>query len=355
MPYNTIQDPAMARGFSILADAFAPNAEREINADLARHRRDGMVAQRQLDEQKLSQARDLQANQVMLQSILAGDPDMADPAVRADLMSTLAGVDGGLQYGPKFATGAATFMQPQFADEADLSNILLGTGVVGSYAQTPAGTKAGFAADLERQAAADAGAFARTEATNSNAVTREQMTIDAANARHADSLANALTQEQLRQDGSMARAIYQAENPTATGGKTPLDVSPADSEKLWEQIDARLVAEYPDATVIDPEVRAAIMPRVAQLYQQTRNAEAAIQQALGEIGLEQYGQDDSWWPTGDTQHLRVRKAAAAPAAAEKPGAGVAPSAAPGAFQEGQTATGPNGEKIVFRGGQWVPL
>lgn len=31
------------------------------------------------------------------------------------------------------------------------------------------------------------------------------------------------------------------------------------------------------------------------------------------------------------------------------------SAAPAQYQEGQTATGPNGQKIVFKGGQWVPL
>jgi len=27
----------------------------------------------------------------------------------------------------------------------------------------------------------------------------------------------------------------------------------------------------------------------------------------------------------------------------------------GRFREGQTATGPNGEKIVFRNGRWQPL
>ena len=38
------------------------------------------------------------------------------------------------------------------------------------------------------------------------------------------------------------------------------------------------------------------------------------------------------------------------------GAPTAPSApAPAGFNEGQTATGPNGQRIVFRGGQWVPV
>lgn len=32
-----------------------------------------------------------------------------------------------------------------------------------------------------------------------------------------------------------------------------------------------------------------------------------------------------------------------------------PTPPPGAFREGQTATGPNGEKIVYRGGKWVPV
>jgi GH24 family phage-related lysozyme (muramidase) len=33
----------------------------------------------------------------------------------------------------------------------------------------------------------------------------------------------------------------------------------------------------------------------------------------------------------------------------------APAPAPAGFSEGQTATGPNGQRIMFRGGQWVPM
>lgn len=46
-----------------------------------------------------------------------------------------------------------------------------------------------------------------------------------------------------------------------------------------------------------------------------------------------------------------------PNAPAAPGATPAapPAAAPGGFQDGQTATGPNGAKIVFKGGQWQPV
>jgi hypothetical protein len=45
-------------------------------------------------------------------------------------------------------------------------------------------------------------------------------------------------------------------------------------------------------------------------------------------------------------------AAAAPSA---PAPAAPPAPAPAGFIEGQTATGPNGQRIVFRGGQWVPV
>lgn len=50
-------------------------------------------------------------------------------------------------------------------------------------------------------------------------------------------------------------------------------------------------------------------------------------------------------------------AGASPQGATPPGAtpgAAAPAGAPAGFREGQTATGPGGQKIVFKGGQWVP-
>jgi GH24 family phage-related lysozyme (muramidase) len=54
-------------------------------------------------------------------------------------------------------------------------------------------------------------------------------------------------------------------------------------------------------------------------------------------------------------------AAAAPAPAAAPRDGVpsqrrgAAAPAQGQYREGQTATGPNGQRVIFRGGQWVPV
>lgn len=345
MAYTTIRDPGIAKGFSVLADVFGRQpAERAIQADLNRVRRDQILAETGVTNQKLAQMREQQANQVLLSSILAGNPDLSDPAARADMMSAIAGTENGMELGPKFATGATTFMQPGAFNENDLSAVLLGTGVVNSFDQTPTG-----------QGRALNAAQGMKASELSNALTLNNQDNQ-----------TALSVARQNNDGEMARLIWRTQNPaplgtSRTGGK-PLDVSPDDTNELWSMVEERLQAQFPETEVIDPQVQNAVMPRVSQLYQQTRNAELAIQQALGEIGLETQSQDDSWWPTGNTNHLKLKGPAGGNSPADKPGAaGKAPPAAPGAnagqqkIIEGQTATNPQtGEKIIFKAGKWVP-
>jgi hypothetical protein len=54
MPYKSINEPGIAKGFGLLADAFVkrdPNAI--INADLAAKRRDGMITDNKIKEEEL--------------------------------------------------------------------------------------------------------------------------------------------------------------------------------------------------------------------------------------------------------------------------------------------------------------
>jgi hypothetical protein len=389
MPYNTIRDPGMARGFSILSDILSPDPQRLIQADLAARQRDKLMVDTDLQRTALDRARAEAKAQADLTALLAGNPDLADPANRARLMSILSGVDNGLQYGPKFATGAATYINPNaFGNPNDLSTAMLGTGTVNSWADTPTGfqtnqdnlmerQRMANETDIRRQGMSDDAAWRRNEASLANALTREQMSNDAgirrqgmsdetdlrrqgladdaANRRNEASLANALTREQVSNDAAMARTIYQTENP-GPGNRAPLDVSPQDSIQAWKLIEQRLAEQFPDA-VVDPSVKGAIMPLVMAEYQRTRNIELSIQTVLGQIGqgqvLEQYQQDDSWLPTGDTTHVRAKTSPSAPPAGAD---GSAPAGAPTAGAGPvPTATGPNGEKIKFVNGQWVPV
>jgi len=252
--------------------------------------------------------------------------------VRADLMSAIAGAPGGFQHGPGFATGSSTFINPNFVNESDFSRVLLGTGVVGAHSGTPAGHRAALDAQAAQAAAK----------------------LEADNAHNASSLANALTRTQMEQDGAMARTIYQGQNPNASN-RAPLDVSPQDANGLMKRTAEVLLSMYPDAEP-DPEVLSTIMPRVSQLYQVSRNAEMAIQQALAEIPLEEYTYD-TWKPFDQEQRMRLPKNAppvAPSGAADKPGAANGSPAAPGQLaQEGKIYVNPKtGQQVILRGGKW---
>lgn len=339
MAYTTIRDPGIAKGFSVLANVLGrPSANSAIEADLNRTKRDAIVAQTEIDRQKLAAMREQQANQVLLSSILAGNPDLTDPAARADMMSAIAGTENGMQYGPKFATGATTFINPNTYNEQDFSNVLLGTGVVNSYGDTPTGQGRALEQDTSKYQSGLANALTMNNQDNQTAISNNRMD----------------------NDGAMARLIWETQHPNGSTSRTgtALDVSPDDTSNLWDIAQERILAQFPDTEAIDPEVQAALMPRISQVYQQTRNAEIAIQQVLSEIGLEGYAKDESWLPTGDTQRLKLKAPAGGLPSADNPGAAAAPTAASGTppkIVEGQSATNPKtGQKIVFKNGQWVP-
>lgn len=315
MPYNTIRDPGISRGFSILADAFTPNAGALVQADLAAKRRDQLLVETEGQTLENTQRQNQISSTRQLQEILAGNPNMSDPAVRGKVMSNLAAMEGGLQYGPGFAAGSATFVNPNFVNESDLSKILLGTGVTSTFAATPDGQ----ARDLQ------------------NALELQQMKNDAA-----------FDQQLLNNAGAMDRTRYQTDNGGGTGDRAPATVSPETSDDLYDMLAGRLVGpggKYEDAT-IDPELSQAMRFELAQRYAQTKNVEAAIADVLSGLPMEF---EDNWW----TDRVKLGKAqtGAAPAAAE----GQAPAANGKGqkFPDGARTT-VNGREFVRQGGQWVP-
>lgn len=327
--YTTIRDPGMRQGFSILADVFgAPNAQNMIQADLARHKRDDLAAQTALRQQELQMQREAHANQVLLQSILAGNPDFADPATRADFMSAIAGAPGGMQHGPRFATGSATFIDPQFADDSDFSRILTGTGVAG-YGQTPDGVAAGHERALQQQQMQNAGAMDRQLVQGETQLLRQQM----------------------QNETALEREAMRAERG---GGGTPMKVSPQDAQRAWETIEEQLLTAH-GAREVDPAARSAIMSRFAEEYQRTRNFELAAQSALEGLPLER---ENNGWFGGRGGGRVVLGQGQAPAGgmlpADNPAAGGAPAPAAGQdIPDGTRGRTKDGRTVERRNGQWV--
>lgn len=313
MPYNTIRDPGISRGFSILADAFTPNAGALVQADLAAKRRDQLLAQTEGQTLENTQRQNAISSTRQLQEILAGNPNMSDPALRGKIMSNLAAMEGGLQYGPSFAAGSATFVNPNFVNETDLSKILLGTGVTSTFAGTPDGQSR----DLQ------------------NALELQQMRNDAA-----------FDQQILQNAGAMDRTRYETDNGTG-GQRAPATVSPETSDKLFEDLQARLTGDqgqYPD-TVLEPELANAMRLELAQRYAQTKNAEQAIADVLAGVPVEKYTYD-TWAPFDEEDRLRLAK----------PNAPATSSAPPAPAASGPTATDPKtGKKVMWDGKSWVPV
>lgn len=322
MPYNTIRDPGISRGFSILADAFTPNANALVQADLAAKRRDQLLVETEGQTLENTQRQNQITSTRQLQEILAGNPNMSDPALRGKVMSNLAAMEGGLQYGPGFAAGSATFVNPNFVNESDLSKILLGTGVTSTFAATPDGQ----ARDLQ------------------NALELQQMKNDAA-----------FDQQLLNNAGAMDRTRYQTDNGGGTGDRAPATVSPETSDELFEQARARLFQGQNDPSM-DPELESAMRLRLADTYARTKNVEAAIADVLSGVPVKK---EDNWqwldpssWAFPEwsgSQRYSLDKDAAA-----------TEGQAPAANSKGQkfpdgARTTVNGQEFVRQGGQWVPI
>lgn len=298
-----IKDPNIASGFAALANILAPNASGMIEADLSRVKRDGMLADtrrtgadqarieavtRGTDATTATTTRENQAA-ADLAAILA-DPafDPATPEGRRRISAAAVQARDGLAKGAAGVTGYSSYIDPNFAGDADaFSSILMGTGIVPNFANTPRG----FEDDQSRL---------RADATAKNAVTLQtneddNITSQANNAAtNATSVANNANTAQTSeanaaaaQVAAMERLEYSTLTPKAPGAgvtPTPLTLNVEDGAKLNEAVGLQLESLF-DGAAIEPGAVAQIQTRAAQLYQTTRNAQAAITQAIGEANL----------------------------------------------------------------------
>lgn len=361
-----IRDPNIAAGFQALAAALFPDSQGLIEADLARHKRDNIIADTNrtnvdatrlaADRARLQAEADRTRNYIAAdQSIAAilADPafDPASPAWRAKLAAAAAGAEGGLSGAMPGLTGAATFVNPGFAGSADaFANILMGTGVVDDYAKTQPGVVADIAAENKRNDATIAGTLAANTADNARALEVAKMQAQSQLDQNTADNARALEIAKMQAEAAMDRLKYSTTTPAAPGaigaptGSLPT-VDLKDTTDFAGAIAGRLAEKYPEAD-LSPEMLGQLTSDAIKLFQMNRNADAAVAEVLSGVTENVH---DTWWPLDRTVTI-VRKPAAASAEA-------APAAAPRAAAP-ITATDAKGRKVMLVdpvNNVWVPL
>ena len=316
MPYNTIQNPGVGKAFSILADAFAPKPESIIAADLNAKRRDLILAQTQGQNLENQQEQGYMDASTRVQDMLRANPNLSDQAERAKLIAEIAGVRDGYKLAPAFAAGASTYVNPNFVNQSDLSTILLGTGVVPNYGNTPAGQGVDNAAAMDRQ----------TSVNNT-----------------------ALERQRLSDAAEMERLQYQTAHPKPATSGSLAELTPKEAEALYAAANERLTgdgAKY-EGYAIDPELQQALRLRLAENYQQSKNAEAAVAAALAGVPLTPTNQQWGIPFSNDTLSM-------APSA---PQAAAPAQAASGKEQVrvGRKMQTADGKVFEWTGTAWVPV
>lgn len=252
MASMTFSNPGVGNLFSGLAGVLGgPDPQKLMQADYLRTQRDNVMSDTAINAQKLATAQREEAAMRSLADVL-GNPALAQtPEGRADLMSVLSQVPGGLKDGPGFAMGASSFTDPNFMPEdSDFSRALVGTGVQTDWGNTPTGYQQG--------------------------------------------LDNAVTLQTMKNEGDLAVAGVKG---TGVKGATPPLVNPKMAEDFAAMMAAALTSKFGQASV-EPSLSDQLTSRATQLFQTTRNAPLAVQQAMEEAGLSVSGANDGIFGTG---------------------------------------------------------
>ncbi len=328
MPSVTFQDPGFARGFGSLADAMAPNPQNVMRAALMGAQRQQALARASVYDANAAQTAVQTSAMRSLPDVMAGvlGPEASpDQVARARAMGVIAQAPGGLQHGPAFATGAMTFADPGWRDPAALSTTMTAAGVQ-TYGNTPAGYQDGLSS-AERVASAQNASRERI-ATGGNASWEQQ--------RQREAAIDAQTRRAIATEGNQAWREVEAaklQAPGAAPGSRPRTIGSGELQRMSENMKARLAARYsvkPDSLDVDQDVQAAMRDTAARVFQETGNAEAAIEAGVSAVATRFQGA--SWLPWG----ARARVAREAPQTVPQSLASVmAPAPAPAATPEDQ--------------------
>lgn len=345
--FATGMDPKIAQGFAILSQSLFPDPLKRVQASVLGARRELYDAQSQKTWAERAVINADMESRNELASILSDPNAGATPEGRARQAAAAARQSGYLAAGangPKALVGTNTFVNPQAFSTQDLSTVLAGTGA--NYANTPTG----FAQDQQR-------------------------TMDQAlGVQRLKNESDAALQTQ-RDQAEMDRLKYQTEN-TPQGGqlKNPAVVNGRILKDMTDLVLTRLAqrgGNDPGKFNLDPALKEKILADATANYQRTKNMEQAVQEAIDNAD---FVEEPGGWLWGRPGAKLNPAAAPAPRGAGAPAANPLPpgplpasggaqaatppvqAPAPAAqSMEGRTATGRNGQKIVFTKGQWVDV
>lgn len=351
---QTVNTGAIAQGFAALAQALSPNYQGMIEADLARYKRDNLVADTgyrdALTGKTAVETSGIAANNAAYDAArtVLSSGNLTDPTSMGTVLAGL--VRDNPQAAGQFLAAARANLDPAFVASPTYSDVLVGSGVQ-PYQNTPAGVKLGLQNNIDVQKASDDGALAR-------------------------------------QDDEQAFGVAYPDLYAGRRGSsgTPLDVNPLDLARLTELAKGQIAAKTGMKVSDGAAQQVAII--ASQIYQQTRDAGAALNAALAMVdfttsGVMGDGTNSTInpfnWPMFNTDTVAsatIKPDAAAqltnilapPAAnpADNPAAttGAAPTTGAGGgtitvggqtYTEGQTVTLRDGRKFTVTNGQFVQV
>lgn len=336
--------------FSVLANIMAPDPSNKIKASLMAAQREAAYADAGYADARTLRSEQYRGADTTLADLLADPALLATPEGRARLAGAAAMTENGLQFGPRALGGSAAFIRP---DLPGLDTIMVGTGNVNDYANTPGGFAAGQALERDKYAAENTTKLKDRELANAGA--REVATINAGGKVDAAT---------VTADGRIQQEKVRGENKAAGvgGGGGRGDGAPKwtpDTEtKVYNYIADVLKSKFSqleeDPT---PEQLSAATQAARTNYEATGDLHASALAGIEAMGFKVVGEG---WFNGKTRLEAAPKAMpqtpAAPAAAA-PGAKA--TQVPTAFKRGDTEYRFNAARGIYMkagpGGKPTPI
>ena len=297
MNVNMGNQNGIGQGFANLAKVFAPNSSDLIAADVARQRVAADRSNAETSRMNAVTARNKDNRDAEIHGNLMGFGDvlagLSDEMTTPEGRARVAGAlaAAGLEISPADVVGLLTAVRPDTYTGDDFSTVLSGSTGM-AWANTPQGARELNANELEK---------AKITAQNKN------------------------------------------NNPHA--------VSSIDLQRIGP----RIATAIESISEVEPTREAVdlVAARASEIFQQTNNWSTAIQEAVKSFNYESSGYG---WFNPMPNKFTVEPNGYVPSTGSgTPPANAATPAPQPQYNEGDTATNSNGEKLQFTNGQWVPV
>lgn len=344
--------------FSALANIMAPDPTNRIKAGLMAAQREAAYADAGYSDARTLRSEQYRGADTTLAELLSDPTLLATPEGRARLAGAAAMTEQGLQFGPRALGGNAAFIRP---DLPGLDTIMVGTGNVNDYAQTPAGFSAGQSLERDKFAAENTTTLKKQELANAGS--REVATINAGGKVDAAT---------VTADGRIQQEKVRGENKAAgVGGSGRGDGAPKwtpDTEtKVYNYIADVLKSKYTqleeDPT---PEQLSAATQAARTNYEATGDLHASALAGIEAMGFKMVGDGWDFLGMGDGKRrleadpkAMPQTPAKAPAAPAATAPGAKATQVPTAFKRGDTEYRFNAARGIYMkagpGGKPTPI